>query len=72
MPWKGDGAPARLEPRARDGRNLATLSQYGFIRGGYSSPPERAPRGKSANSAGARKGDTRGKCKSPPGWTIRA
>ena len=31
-PWKGSGAPARLEPRAWDGRNLAALPQYFFSR----------------------------------------
>ena len=63
LPWKGDGAPSRLEPRAWDGRNQATLSQYNFIRGGYSSPPERAPRGKSGDSASSNKGITHGKSK---------
>ena len=65
-PWKGDGAPSRLEPRAWGGRNLATLSQNNFIRGGYSPPPERAPRGKSENSTGSSKGNIYGKYKSAP------
>ena len=66
LPSNGDKAPSRLEPRAWDGRNLATLSQYNCTRGGYSSPPERAPRGKSGNSTGSSTGNMRGKCKSAP------
>ena len=47
-PWKGDGAPSRLEiHRAWDGRHLDTLSQSNFPRGGYSRAPERTLRGKS-------------------------
>ena len=63
IPRKGDGAPSRLEPRAWDGRNLATISQNNFIRGGYSPPPNRASRGKSGNSASSRKGIMHGKSK---------
>ena len=63
-PWKGDGAPSRLEPRAWDGRNLATFSQPNFPRGSYRSPPKRAPRGKGENSAGFTKGNTHGRYKS--------
>ena len=65
-PWRGDGAPSRLEPRAWDGRHLDTPSRSNSPRGGYGYPPERMLRGKSENSAGPRKGNMCGKSKSAP------